>query len=105
VITPATGQSGSALITVSVSDGSAGTSTPFMLNVLAPFVAFILRIDLMVGKALVSWPSSSGPNWTLLGSMNPTFSGGWTTVAGTPVLANGRYWTTNLLTEPAQYFQ
>ena len=105
VITPATGQSGSALITVSVSDGSAGTSTPFTLNVSAPPVAPTLRIDLMAGKALVSWPSSSGPNWTLLGSMNPTFPGGWTTVAGTPVLANGRYWTTNLLTEPAQYFQ
>jgi hypothetical protein len=104
LITPAVGQSGSALITVMVNDGSAGVSSPFTLTVAAPPTPPTLRIELMTGKTLVSWPSSNGPNWTLLGNANLAFSD-WTTVPNSPVLVGGRYWITNLLTDPAKYFR
>ncbi len=102
VITPAAGQSGSALITVSVSDGLASTNSPFTLTVTP---SPTLRIELTPGKALLSWPSSSGPNWTLLGNTNLTFTADWTTVPSTPVLVSGRYWITNFLTAPATYYR
>jgi uncharacterized repeat protein (TIGR01451 family) len=101
-IIPAAGQSGSALITVTVNDGLASANSPFILTVTPPPT---LRIELMTGKVLLSWPSASGPNWTLLGNTNMTFSADWTTVPSTPVLVSGRYWITNLLTTPATYFR
>ncbi len=95
-VTPASGQTGSAAITLTVSDGSLSNSTSFTLavNGLTPPVA--LQITRQAGTVQIRWPTNS-PGWVLQSRAITAPLNGWADVSNTPVISQSQY----LLSLPA----
>ena len=106
--TPASGVTGSVVITVKVMDdggtdrgGSNSITRTFIVTVLSePPVLTIVQDG---GNVIVSWPAGAGANWKLL--CTSSVGGTWSLVPNTPVLANNRYSVTLAASGGAKLFR
>jgi len=105
-ITTSAGQSGTALIQVTVKDGAGAgaisTTNAFTLTVLNTQVA--LLIERFGNIAVVSWPTNS-PRWVLQSTTNVAVSASWSNVGTAPSVAGERYSVTNSLGESALFYR
>ena len=94
-VTPVIGQTGNAMITLTVSDGSGNASTSFNLTV-AAVAPPALQISVQGGNALIRWPTNTG-SYTLQAKGMALAPGAWVDLANAPVLDQNQY----LVSDPA----
>jgi hypothetical protein len=100
-ITPAANQSGTATITLTVSDGVLSASRSFNVTVMTLNLP-LLRIDRVGPNVVLSWPSSAA-GFFLESRPDMTYS--WSSVPEVPFLSAGRYHVTNALSGVSKIYQ
>ena len=106
--TPVANASGSAVITVKLMDdggtdrgGSNSITRTFTVTVVAQ--PPVLSIQQVGADVVVSWPTSSGPNWKL--GCSALVPGPWLQVQGSPTIVGTNYTHTLPASGEAKYFQ
>jgi chondroitin-sulfate-ABC endolyase/exolyase len=88
-VTPKPNATGSALITLTVSDGMDSTSTAFTVTVFDPG-AVVLRMVPSAGGAVLTWPGDIG-SWSLHSATNLVPPVAWSPSLATPIFTNQQW--------------